>query len=678
VAAHEDDATPTTTIFDIELDASDPTPPDSIAELIIAEDGGSIESPGNRFMIVIPPGALSGDAIVTLMSATDEPEVTPGDDLTLDPGLGVSDIKALGRMTQVVVEPATPGEEIPTIQGWVLISGRYFQSEVDEFSIAESSIFPYYWDGTQWTIMRVKPYEMAVDRINNLPVAVVDFSTTATGNPVTAQLGTREPVLLASLDDHIPDITWAKIYKFIWAGARKMIYPAEPNVKIMDKDELAAAMNATGRTKPNDNALPLLIIHGWDGWAAVKNVDLTDPNTHERYSLIVQDLVNATNGVYRPMFITHNSRAGMTSIGNDLAYKLDPYKIKGTPNEQGNETSGVFPFFDAFGFSMGGLIARDYQARTGQVHNMVLAGTPNHGTLNLINYLLELYMLKGPIGLIKGWSPCTEDLIDYNDRDSFSGSTNPRLCLLNQNSASTPSDDMTLIAGTDSSKTVGLLLPKPNDSVVPVDSVFCRTSYLGDDLKSLLNIQRPNEKYEYTFGFNHDNFGGEDFKIEDNPELEKAIIHGLSDWSVSKLFSQRVEMYPQSTAIEYAEFEVDVEFNTFEPNDQDIRHNRDVRDRNRILLVIYGKDRSGGWHIASTYTDDEGKITFSESIEGNSIEKRPVEPLRLSCNASFDKEDDIIQICFSVVPVKRDPDTLEYTPEKVPATPGGNFGIPRQ
>jgi hypothetical protein len=113
VVAHKNAATPTTTTFDIELDASDPTPPDAVSELILAEDGGSIESPNGRFMMVAPPGALSGNAIVTLISPIDGPEVHAGDNLTLDPELGLHDIKALGLMTRVLVEPAAAGGKSP-------------------------------------------------------------------------------------------------------------------------------------------------------------------------------------------------------------------------------------------------------------------------------------------------------------------------------------------------------------------------------------------------------------------------------------------------------------------------------------------------------------------------------------------------------------------------------------
>ena len=139
---------------------------------------------------------VSGDAILTLMSPTDGPTVLPGDELNLDPELGMSGIKAIGKMTQLVVEPAISGDPIPTIQGLVALSGRYFEWETDGFNISESSVFPYYWDGTHWTVMQVRPHEIAVDEINNRHVAVLNFSTTETGNPVTAELGLKNPVEL--------------------------------------------------------------------------------------------------------------------------------------------------------------------------------------------------------------------------------------------------------------------------------------------------------------------------------------------------------------------------------------------------------------------------------------------------------------------------------------------------
>ncbi len=74
---------------------------------------------------------------------------------------------------------------------------------------------------------------------------------------------------------------------------------------------------------PSPNALPLLVFHGWDALAAFVNRGAVDPNEHDsRYFYIIDDLVKATNGVYRPVFLTYNTRCGIEDIGNEVARRV--------------------------------------------------------------------------------------------------------------------------------------------------------------------------------------------------------------------------------------------------------------------------------------------------------------------------------------------------------------------
>ena len=370
------------------------------------------------------------------------------------------------------------------------------------------------------------------------------------------------------------------------------------------------------------------------------------------------------------MFVTHNSRAGMVSIGNDMANKLLPSDIQGKPAEPGDDSSGRFSYLDTFSYSMGGLIARNYQVHTGGVQNMVMAGTPNHGTFSFVEYLNHLYGIGELVDVIKNWSPGTADLLDYDDQGSVFWSANPRLHRLNQNPRCAPLGDMTLIAGTEKGSTGNILfLPSTeNDGVVPVESVFCRTSNPDDGLKSLLEIQQSAKVYESIFEFNHFSFGGSHFRIKDNPAVENAITHGFSDWVVTKLVNAQVNKYePDLEYIEYAEFEVDVEYNVFKPNEEDLFDGRESRDIDRLALVIYAKDEYGQWHVSGNYADAQGNITYSNPIEGNSKNVDP--PLTISTTALFLESGKIMDLAFEVIRLKPGQET-------VPLEPKGDFGLP--
>jgi hypothetical protein len=665
VNAHEGSATRTVSRADFRIVDQDPALPWEVSILIEAAAGGFIQTPDKRFLVGFPPGALSADARVRLRPPAGGPSVAPGVELEVDPALCLPQVFAAAAPVELVIEPAAGGAPQPEIAGPVLVSGRYAQADVDAFDLAEDSIFPFYWDGSRWALLQFSPFETAVDRINNEPVAVLDFSAT---------ISAESP-------------SWPQRCMMVFAAIKYRLGPPTPNVDVFDSPELLATKRSLDpRKKPNPNALPLVYIHGWAPITILVNDELVDPNIGftELGELIdaqapmlaftLNDIVEATNGVYRLMFATHNSRTDILSNGNALAGILDPRKIYGLPSENDPEPP-AFPYLDTVAFSMGGLISRSYQANTGHVHNMVLIGTPNHGTFGVLK-LLELDPIYGLYKkLIERWSPGTKDLKHYDDRVNPEKSENPRLAQLNLNLKTTPQSDLTLIAGTDGSKVTGLILPKPNDSVVPVDSVFCRTTDSKDAPKaSLLSVSpethgRPNLKYEYTAPFNHYTFGDKNFRIRNNVNIRDAIVHGLTDWVVSKHHDSKIMTFTDTDYIKSADFTVDVEYNTFTPNEQDLEAGRTVRDIDRVALVIYGQDESGRWHVRGDYAGGDGKLLRSESVLGNSINNENQK--RLSTSTLFAESEKILRVAFVVVHLK--PGKTE-----VPLDPSGGFGLPNK
>jgi hypothetical protein len=252
-------------------------------------------------------------------------------------------------------------------------------------------------------------------------------------------------------------------------------------------------------------------------------------------------------------------------------------------------------------------------------------------------------------------SPGTADLYPYDDRAWFAFfSGNPTLYRLNRSPTCIPLADMTLIAGTDG------LLDSPyflgeNDKVVPVDSVFCRTDKKNDGNESLLVVPPSAVKYEYMAGFNHFNFGGPDFRIKDHPKVKDAITEGLSDWVVGKSLVKEFARFDDNGAIKNANIKVQVEYNSM------------GRDFDRVALVIYAQDENLNWHVCGDYVDTTGNVTYFESISGNSV--KHIDPLTLSTDYFFAKEEGIRQVVFELVP-------LEPGQTSVPLEPSGTFELP--
>ena len=215
---------------------------------------------------------------------------------------------------------------------------------------------------------------------------------------------------------------------------------------------------------------------------------------------------------------------------------------------------------------------------------------------------------------------------------------------------------MTLIAGNN-----GILDPLfdpflgENDKIVPVDSVFCRTTATDDGDKSLLKVNPWAEKHEYTAEFDHLEFGSEDYRIKDHPEVYSRIQKGLSDWIVATNINSFVDTYDDLLTIEYTESLVELQYNV------------PKGEHDRVALVIYARDGSNQWHIGGTHVDESGNVIFSEPIDGNSIVN--LLPLRLYTNENFAREDGIWRVLPELVSLKPGQTT-------VPLEPSAKFIMP--
>lgn len=654
VIADETPTSSSTTVTDIPIDPASSTVNEAVTQLIKANEGGDIISRDNRFVLHIFPDTLSADANITLSEVIDGPNVALGSDLPLDPTLDITGVKAASVMTKVQIASVNGIDPAPTIGGLAAVAMRYSQKDTDDFQLDENSAFPYFWDGTYFSALNPRPYELAVDKTNNIVYAVMDFSATATGAVATFV----QSKLSRSGSLQGAAATGGTIADLIFIIGKIAINTAlsRPNVKIFDKNELLAVTNAPSAYIPNPNALPLLVIHGFDPWSVFASME-TNPNKGGRYLNMLQDIVEATNGVYRPVFVSYNTKAGLAAIGGNLAEKIHgeylnkQNMIKGLPSKPDDPDSGNFPYLDTFGYSMGGLVARSFlnQSNLNMVHNMVMIATPNHGTFSILNYLSSIPAFSTNLESLKKWVPGAADMVDYDDSSSAGQEQNPFLYDLNSpvnSRAVMPRGDMTLFAGNDYNGFGKLgplfdaLLERPHDSVVQVRSVFCRPtgSTLGSNL-SLLKVNEPRaKKFEYEKNFNHDSVG---MSVRIKAFITE-ITRGLSDWVVEKEYNEEPldnAFLPSCiTTLGYANAKVKVEYNVWDGSD-----GRTARNFDRVVLVMYHKDYNGHWHISNPEFGENGAdingnviTTKVVSISGNSI-NRPIDnPLILSAKINYD------------------------------------------
>ncbi len=691
VSADESASSPTTTSSNIHIDSNSSTVDEKVTKLIKANEGGDITTIDNRFSLHIFPGTLSADANISLNEVTDGPNIVIGSDLPLDPNLGLSGIKGSSIMTQIEIAPVVQTDPVPTINGLVVIAARYSQKDVGDFQLDESTAFPYSWNESFFTALNPRPYEHAVDKVNNIAYAAVDISTTTSGS--SSQFS--QHTLLKSDSVHsgsVLAIPWA-VKKFIVGKALKAsIFPPKPNIKIFDKTELDCVTNACSDQKPNPNALPLIFIHGFDPMSTF-NEFVTNPNNEERYKTMLEDLIAATNGVYRPVFVSYNTEAKIASVGKALAEKLygeylnKNNSIKGLPADSSDPDSGTFPYVDTFGFSMGGLVSRvfAYGNPKSRVHNMVMIGTPNHGTFICLRYLKDT---------IKYLNVGASDQIDYDDSTLEGLLQNPFLFWLNSPKTApfiSPQGDMSLFAGTDERAWKGLFgafLQSPHDSFVPVRSAFCRpTSAILESGLSLLKVQGSNaKKFEHTEDFSHDNVGSK-LKQKQIATFITNITRGLSDWIAEREYNENglenVFLKPTKDNPGYAKSKVKVEYNVWDGSD-----NRSARDIDRVVLVIYHKDGNDHWHISESNggengADSNGYVIDAKvlSINGNSNRLSTFDKI-LNATVNFDSnpekdasgydpEKDIVEIVPLVIALKPGKMIVPLDPTKV------NFRVPK-
>lgn len=395
VIADKDPSSPSTTSSNIRIDVGNSTVDEAVTAIITANEGGDIITQDSRFLLHIFPGTLSADAKITLKDASDGPSISIGSDLPLDPALGIEGIKAASIMTQIEIAPVNADDPAPTINGLAAFAARYAQKDNDTFQLDENTAFTYSWNGSYFTAMNPRPYELAVDKINNIVYSVMDLSKTISG--ATAQFSKKTLLTTdPAKNGGVMSIATTIIIKIIGKSIKNTIIPPRPNIRIFDKNELNAVTTAPFSKIPNPNALSLLVIHGFDPSSFLIDKE-TNPNNEERYRLMLEDIVDATNGVYRPVFVSYNTEAKIPSIAQSLAEKIfGEYQnldisFKGLPADPNDLVSGTFPYLDTFGFSMGGLVSRTFIFfnKINRVHNMTMIGTPNHGTFNCLKYLFE-------------------------------------------------------------------------------------------------------------------------------------------------------------------------------------------------------------------------------------------------------------------------------------------------
>lgn len=660
-------------------------------EVEIPMTGGAVELPDESFRLDLPPLSLSGDARVRVRRL-ESPLPTPGAPLDLDPDLGFPDLIGLGGGIRISLESTVPGAPAPVFVGPVLVSFRYSAEDAAAFGIEEQGLVPVYLDPDRgvWTLLSVIPHLHAVDSVNRRMVAGLSAILTEAGGPVTADLERPEPVQVAGFAD-LPVVREVRqLVLGIAATLERVAVKTKTGDLLFPEPD---AFDLDGVKPWQQNSRPLFVFHGWDPKTLLISArpmtleDLLESNN--RYREIIQDLMRATDGVYRPVFATYNSRMGLEAIGNLFRTKVleKGKQLSGfQPDPDDPHAGGRFPDFDAFGFSMGGLAERAYQTQAnpgGRIGTMVTMGTPHHGALQLTRLALSggLFDEIGLLGfpgielLIERWSPGTADLFDYSDTVCDAGglaellSGNPTLCRLNKNERSAPLRQLRLIAGTrarglgdlyDEFEKLfagtelagavraieGVLLDpelfgvdvNPLDELIsqgflaggclPSDGVVCAWSAhgrRGPRGELVRALAEQGGDAPSLRGFDHHNGGGPDQPIA--PYRDEDITPYLSDWLVANPVSGLDFEPPTAGAPGFAGFEVGIEFNA----------NRGAIEA--AVLVLYGGylDAEGQmqWKILSG-ADEEGKPdedpflfiqTQGNSVRGDDITLRAATPL---------------------------------------------------
>jgi hypothetical protein len=461
----------------------------------------------------------------------------------------------------------------------------------------------------------------------------------------------------------------------------------------------------------------LLVVHGWSPGNLLFATDPNDtgnPLEDARYGTMLLDLLDLTHGVYRPIFISYNTRADVWASGGAIYGALhgalgDSGPIHGEPASDNPDAKPLFKFVDSLGYSMGGLAERAYQSKSGLVRGMITIASPQHGALqNLVAALSGMHVwdpvLRPFFALV---SPGTADLLDYDDSAEPGSllSLNPFLSELNSDPGSAPKHKMSLIAGADSVNFVNLLtdgevtalinrliaakklseadrdnvehilnvlsegglavsFDELNDGLVPESSAHARTQS-GERVPALSSLSEGDTITDHTELFNHFSMGKADSSVRISTIGDNEILPTLSDWTVTRVTTPPIFHRPTLTDSGAYTIGISADFNV--PSG----------DITAVVAVVYGKDAGGHWHVLQGADPDSLQPDSGVSISGNSTDQGPVD---LSVERSIpmvtdDPNTDIREVDVAIVnlPVKED----ENGDAKVPADPTKlDFSIP--
>ncbi len=626
IVADREPAQPRENAADLLVDATGASLPDEVSKLVSAASGGFVETADGRFRLDILPGSLSLDAEIIVRRPTTS-ATAPGSVLLTDPALAADEIRVIGDEIEVLVAPSTSGGELPRLAGPAFVSARYRPELAASSGVLERTAYPYLFDGSQWTALRTVPYLHAVDEVNRAVVVALLFGQTESGQRVFTEAPQRRQTLMALDAGEEPPAGPSDLvlqaFRFAVGAVRGAVTPdVLPDADVIDL-AFDTTLNPTqdpaipnGPNRINAFARPLLVFHGWDPAAIFRNIDLMRaPLENQRYAAMLEDLIAGTNGVYRPMFVTYNSRMSIADSGGLIAGKLDEQYPVGSPGsldpfagpgEFEKNDPRSFETWDSFGFSMGGLVERVFQAKSvrgdrlassgepngavGRVQNMVTMGAPHHGAMQMLR--LATLLALGFQGLwieeiLERWSPGTMDLLDYDGTFGCDLVRNATLCGLNGNRRSTPNGRLSLIGGTkpDVGGVAGLgnflVGPMTNDGVVPLNSAQGKSAVFGIPIRPLRKGTTFDEDFDHlNAGTDRDgnqkisNFAGRD------------IFPFLSDHFVISRFEWLT--LPECPD-EETEGVIDVAM--------DAHYNANQGSLTGLALVLYGKKRGGGWTI---------------------------------------------------------------------------------
>jgi hypothetical protein len=480
---------------------------------------------------------------------------------------------------------------------------------------------------------------------------------------------TRRPVLLAQAGGVLAPLL-LDAYRLV-LGSVASENPPNPAVTIVEVKDLGEFAHT--RPEPpfaaiNTFARPVLVAHGWDHGSILRDSELLqDPLADERYGQILRDLVVMTNAVYRPIWLTYNSRISVVPNGQALAEAFRRLHPDGPPESPlladpnlhpgSDQSPKGFRTFDSFGFSMGGLITRTYQlgsfyadpplrlpgeSRRGRLQRMVTMGTPHHGALQDLRNTVALgsTVLGVPVeSLLRTWSPGTADLLDYFDSRFVpcAVSRNRTLCELNRERNSGPEREISLIAGTKSTIRIadgfdfdlGPALIGPlveSDGIVPLFSAH------GEDGANRRVVPALTRRQTFEADFDHLNAGTDATGRGEGDQritlfADTAILPTLQDhWVIREkglvedepIFGPGLRVLQCPTSTEPGRIEANISFDWKATNG----------GLTGIAIATYAEDAEGEWHILHGADPGTGELDSRRllSILGNSVAIPPATP----------------------------------------------------